>query len=68
MEYRELGSTGLHVSRIGLGGFAFCITPKKDVEKAINKALDLGNNYFDNARLYGSENKVENTLYRCNRP
>ncbi|MCD6121993.1 MAG: aldo/keto reductase [Spirochaetales bacterium] len=47
---------------------AFCITPKKDVEKAINKALDLGINYFDNARLYGSENKVGNTLYRCNRP
>lgn len=57
-----MGSTNLRVSRIGLGGFAFCITPKKDVEKAINRALDLGINYFDNARLYGSENKVGSAL------
>ena len=62
MEYRDLGSTGLRVSRIGLGGFAFCITPKSEVERAIHKALDLGVNYFDNARLYGSENKVGSAL------
>lgn len=62
MKFRKLGSTGLEVSRIGLGGFAFCITPKNDVKKAVDRALDLGINYFDNARLYGSENKVGGAL------
>ncbi len=62
MEYRELGSTGLKVSRIGLGGFAFSITTRKESERAIHRALDLGINYFDNARLYGTENKVGSAL------
>ena len=58
VEYRELGSTGLTVSRIGVGGFAFAITPRREVERAIHRALDLGLNYFDSARMYGSEGKI----------
>jgi hypothetical protein len=62
MEYRELGSTGLRVSRIGLGGFAFAITSQKDVSRSVDRALDLGINYFDTARLYGSEGKIGKAL------
>jgi predicted aldo/keto reductase-like oxidoreductase len=58
MQYTELGSTGLSVSRIGVGGFAFAITSRKEVERAVHRALDLGLNYFDSARLYGSEGKI----------
>jgi len=58
MEYRELGSTGLTVSRVGVGGFAFAITPRREVARAIHRAIDLGLNYFDSARLYGSEGKI----------
>jgi predicted aldo/keto reductase-like oxidoreductase len=62
MPYRELGSTGLSVARIGVGGFAFAITPRKEVERAIHRALDLGLNYFDSARMYGSEGKIGRSL------
>jgi predicted aldo/keto reductase-like oxidoreductase len=60
--YRTLGSTGLSVSRIGVGGFAFAITPRKEVERAIHRALDLGITYFDSARMYGSEGKIGRAL------
>ena len=62
MQYRELGSTGLSVSRIGVGGFAFAITPRKEVERSIHRALDSGLNYFDSARMYGSEGKIGRAL------
>lgn len=65
MEYRELGSTGRSVSRIGFGGAAaglknylHAYDPSSDesirgVVQAIEKALDLGINYFDTAPGYG---------------
>jgi predicted aldo/keto reductase-like oxidoreductase len=62
MQYTELGSTGLSVSRIGVGGFAFAITSRKEVERAVHRALDRGLNYFDSARLYGSEGKIGSAL------
>jgi predicted aldo/keto reductase-like oxidoreductase len=61
-QYRELGSTGLSVSRIGVGGFAFAITSRREVDRAVHRALDLGVNYFDSARLYGSEGKIGKAL------
>jgi uncharacterized protein len=62
MEYREIGTTGLKASRVGVGGFAFAITRQRDVERSIHRALDRGINYFDSARLYGTEGKIGKAL------
>lgn len=57
MNYRELGNTGIRVSDIGFGcggnaGLMVKGTPKQQRE-AIEKALELGINYFDEAPDYG---------------
>lgn len=51
MEYSPLKRTGLHISRIGFG----CMSLGTDigqVEKMIDRAVDLGINYFDTSDLY----------------
>jgi aryl-alcohol dehydrogenase-like predicted oxidoreductase len=57
MEYRELGRTGWKVSTIGFGAWAIGGTwgPVDDSESlaALNKALDMGVNFFDTADVYG---------------
>jgi len=57
MEYRELGRTGWKVSEISFGAWAIGGTwgPVDDKESlaAVNKALDLGVNFFDTADVYG---------------
>lgn len=61
MEMRRLGKTEMQVSRIGFGGMTI---PEVSVPQAlatINRALDLGVNFMDTARLYGngdSERKI----------
>ena len=61
MEIRRFGKTEMHVTRIGFGGMTI---PKVSVEQAvatINRALDLGVNFVDTARIYGkgdSERKI----------
>ena len=59
MEYRELGRTGWKVSTIGLGTWAMGSLwgPVDDRESlaTLNRALDLGVNFFDTADVYGSE-------------
>ena len=61
METRRLGKTGMQVARIGFGGMTI---PKVSVGQAVatlNRALDLGVNFVDTARLYGkgdSERKI----------
>ncbi len=54
MEYDILGKTGVRVSRLGFG----CMRYHKDEDeaiKAINKAIDLGINYFETSIGYGEE-------------
>lgn len=70
MEYSVLGKTGKKVSRIGFGGavaglknYLHSYDPESDesirqVVAAIDKALELGINYFDTAPGYG-EGKSE---------
>lgn len=51
MEYALLKRTGLHISRIGFG----CMSLGSDIrqaEKLIDRAVDLGVNYFDTSDLY----------------
>ena len=59
MEYRELGRTGWKVSAIGTGTWAmgslWGTVSDSDSLAALNKALDLGVNFFDTSDVYGSE-------------
>ncbi len=57
MQYRELGRTGLKVSALGFGSWAIGGTwgTVKDDESlaALNRAIELGVNFFDTADVYG---------------
>ena len=54
MEYRRLGTTGLKVSEIALGGTTFGgILNEKDSLAVIQKALDSGITLLDAADVYG---------------
>ena len=56
MEYRKLGKTGLEVGAISFGGIPLQMCEKDEAVAIIRKAIELGVNFFDNARLYnGSE-------------
>src|SRR5512136_553776 len=54
MEYRKLGRTGLKVSPLCLGTMNFGPqTTEKDSFAIMDRALDLGINFFDTANVYG---------------
>lgn len=53
MEYRRLGSSGLKVSRLGLGGNTFgARVDASGTGRIVAAALDLGVNFFDTANVY----------------
>lgn len=58
MEYRKLGTTGEELSALGLGcmGMSFAYGPADDKESlaTLEKALDLGVNFWDTADMYGN--------------
>jgi aryl-alcohol dehydrogenase-like predicted oxidoreductase len=55
MEYTRLGRTGLKVSRFCLGTMNFCpgFIGEADSLAIMDKALELGINFFDTANVYG---------------
>jgi aryl-alcohol dehydrogenase-like predicted oxidoreductase len=54
MEYTQLGRTGLKVSRLCLGTMNFGpLTTEEDSFAIMDRALDLGINFFDTANVYG---------------
>jgi len=54
MEFTQLGRTGLKVSRFCLGTMNFGpLTTETDSFAIMDKALDLGINFFDTANVYG---------------
>ena len=62
MKYRDFGNTGIKVSEVGFGGWAvggnehghsYGTTDDKVSLDAINKAFELGCNFFDTADVYG---------------
>ena len=57
MKYRELGKTNWKISEVSFGAWAIGGTwgnvNDEDSMKALNKALDLGVNFFDTADVYG---------------
>ena len=55
MEYRRLGSSDLHVSEISLGSwltFGAGVEAER-AEACVNRAFDVGINFFDTANVYG---------------
>jgi aryl-alcohol dehydrogenase-like predicted oxidoreductase len=63
MKYRQLGSSGLRVSVIGLGTnrFGTDAVPQKAVNDLIDASLDLGINMIDTANVY-TGGRSEETL------
>lgn len=59
MEYRKPGRTGWKISAISLGTWAmgslWGAVDARESMAALNRALDLGVNFFDTADAYGSE-------------
>lgn len=54
MEFTQLGRTGLKVSRFCLGTMNFgTLTSEEDAFAIMDKAHDLGINFFDTANVYG---------------
>ena len=55
MEYTFLGRTGLMVSKLCLGTMNFGpYTSEPDSFNIMNRALELGINFFDTANVYGA--------------
>ena len=68
MQYRQLGSTGMHVSVLGYGasslGGAFGEIDEADGIRSVHVALDHGINFMDVAPYYGAT-KAETVLGRA---
>lgn len=63
MKYRTLGRTGLKVSVIGFGGIPIQRVSIGETVDIVNRALNLGINFFDTARGYtDSESKLGEVL------
>jgi aryl-alcohol dehydrogenase-like predicted oxidoreductase len=72
MEYTTLGDTGVEVSRICLGCMSFgdpdwrdWVLPEEESHPIIDRAIDLGINFFDTANMYSvgeSERILGNAL------
>src|SRR5690606_18590565 len=56
MTYRQLGSSGLVVSAVGLGCNSFGATlPPDEVQRVVSAAIEAGITLFDTADVYGGE-------------
>src|SRR5436190_15267191 len=54
MDYTHLGRSGLTVSRLCLGTMNFGPeTSEEDSHAIMDRALDVGGNFFDTANVYG---------------
>ena len=64
MRYRTLGRTGQQVSEVGFGGagigHVWGTTTDEECIRAIERALDLGINFFDTSPMYGGGRSEEN--------
>ena len=64
MQKRTLGRTGLQASIIGFGGTWICQQSMDDAVNVVQRAFELGINYFDTAKLDGdSEEKIGEALH-----
>ena len=68
MEYTNFGNTGLRVSRVGLGcgghsRLGLSSGSESVARGVVKHALDLGINFYDTARIYGTEHVVGDVLF-----
>jgi len=81
LEYKQLGKTGLRVSRIALGtvelgldyGFRdsqrYTRPKPEDATRVLHRAFELGINFIDTARTYGdSERLIGSALHQLRHP
>lgn len=70
MQYRQLGRTGYNVSSISFGAWAiggsWGAVDDRESYAALNKAIDLGVNFFDTADVYG-DGRSERLLAKLRR-
>ena len=60
MEYKNLGRTGLKVSRLCLGTYNFYhVTSENEAIKLLDKTEVLGINFIDTADIYGKEKSTK---------
>lgn len=63
MKYTYLGRTGLEVSQLCLGTMNFGRrTSEADSHKIMDRALELGINFFDTANVYGDKGGTEKVI------
>jgi hypothetical protein len=63
MQTIPLGKTGINVRKLGFGAMYLPRISQEESDKVINKALELGINYFDTASAYqDSEEKLGRVL------
>ncbi len=61
MKHRQLGKSDLQVSAVGLGCNNFGYVANMDVaasRKVIDKAIDVGINFFDTSDSYGASEEI----------
>ena len=58
MQTRKLGSTGIEVSRLGIGLSEIRESDVHTVEKLLNTALDQGINFLDTSACYGNSEEL----------
>ncbi|MFC2068072.1 aldo/keto reductase [Chloroflexota bacterium] len=60
MEYRRIGSSGLKVTEVGLGGNNFGVSADEETSiNIINSALEMGINFIDTAEMYAQGRSEE---------
>jgi len=73
VRHRELGSSGLSVSEIGYGAwgiggstalFSWRGTSDDESVRALHRAIDLGVNFIDTARMYGDSERLIGRVVR----
>jgi aryl-alcohol dehydrogenase-like predicted oxidoreductase len=63
MEYRQLGKTGLRVSKLGFGGIPIRDVSDEQAISVVERALDLGVNFIHTSVTYGdSTRKIREVL------
>ncbi len=65
MKFTKLGRSGVKVSRICLGTMNFGMKAgEEDSQKIMDRAIDLGINFFDTANRYGKDGETERIVGR----
>lgn len=60
MEYIRMGKSGMKVSRMALGCYDFGRNiPEEECHRMMDRALELGINFFDTANVYGVGTKAD---------